>query len=94
MTLTELFLAQIADPFRIGLLIALIVTTMRTVTVTGKVIPLLAGAVFVAVLIPATLSPPQGVTMQVAAGVGLAANAVILAVLLAGYALFRRIRRG
>ncbi|MCA3453087.1 MAG: hypothetical protein IOC92_02210 [Rhodobacter sp.] len=94
MTLTEVFLAQLADPFRIGLLIALIVTTMRTVTVTGKVIPLLAGAVFVAVLIPATLSPPQGVTMQVAAGVGLAANAVILAVLLAGYALFRRIRRG
>ncbi|MCA3505740.1 MAG: hypothetical protein IOD01_00340 [Rhodobacter sp.] len=94
MTLTEVFLAQLADPFRIGLLIALIATTMRTVTVTGKVIPLLAGAVFVAVLIPATLSPPQGVTMQVAAGVGLAANAVILAVLLAGYALFRRIRRG
>ncbi|MFY8145593.1 MAG: hypothetical protein ACOVME_03235 [Rhodobacter sp.] len=94
MTLTEVFLAQIADPFRIGLLIALIATTMRTVTVTGKVIPLLAGAVFVAVLIPATLSPLPGVTMQAAAGVGLAANAVILAVLLAGYALFRRIRRG
>ncbi|MCA3530622.1 MAG: hypothetical protein IOC91_01545 [Rhodobacter sp.] len=94
MTLTEVFLAQLADPFRIGLLIALIATTMRTVTVTGKVIPLLAVAVFVAVLIPATLSPPQGVTMQVAAGVGLAANAVILAALLAGYALLRRIRRG
>lgn len=94
MTLTEVFLAQLADPFRIGLLIALIATTMRTVTVTGKVIPLLAGAVFVAVLIPATVSPPPGVTMQAAAGVGLAANAVILAVLLAGYALFRRIRRG
>lgn len=94
MTLTEVFLAQLADPFRIGLLIALIATTMRTVAVTGKVVPLLAGAVFVAVLIPATLSPPQGVTMQVAAGVGLAANAVILAVLLAGYALLRRIRRG
>ena len=51
MTLTDLFLAQLADPFRIGLLIALIATTQRTVAATGKVIPLLAGIVFVAVLI-------------------------------------------
>jgi multisubunit Na+/H+ antiporter MnhC subunit len=94
MTLTDLFLAQLADPFRIGLLIALIITTMRTVATTGKVIPLLAGIVFVAVLIPTTLSPLPGVTLLAAIGVGLAVNAVILAVLLAGYALFRRLRRG
>jgi hypothetical protein len=93
MTLTDLFLAQLADPFRIGLLIALIITTMRTVAATGKVIPLLAGIVFVAVLIPATLSPLAGVSPQAAVGVGLVANAVILAVLLAGYALFLRLRR-
>jgi hypothetical protein len=94
MTLTDLFLAQLADPFRIGLLIALIATTQRTVAATGKVIPLLAGIVFVAVLIPTTLSPLPGVSLQAAVGVGLAANAAILAVLLAGYALFLRIRRG
>jgi hypothetical protein len=34
------------------------------------------------------------VSLLAAVGVGLAANAVILAVLLAGYALFLRIRRG
>ena len=77
----------------IGLLIALIMTTMRTVAATGKVIPLLSGIVFVAVLIPTTLSPPAGVSLQAAVGVGLVANAVILAVLLAGYALFLRLRR-
>jgi multisubunit Na+/H+ antiporter MnhC subunit len=48
----------------------------------------------VAVLIPTTLSPLPGITLLAAVGVGLAANAVILAVLLAGYALFRRLRRG
>jgi hypothetical protein len=64
------------------------------VAATGKVIPLLAGIVFVAVLIPTTLSPLPGVSLKVAVGVGLAANAVILAVLLAGYALFLRFRRG
>jgi hypothetical protein len=93
MTLTELFQTQLADPFRIGLLIALIYTTARTVAVTGKVIPLLAGLVFVAVLIPATLTPVPGVTFGQAAGVGIVANAVILAVLLGGYALIRRFRR-
>ncbi|MCA3447988.1 MAG: hypothetical protein INF93_14945 [Rhodobacter sp.] len=94
MTLTDLFLAQLADPFRIGLLIALIITTMRTVATTGKVIPLLAGIVFVAVLIPTTLSPLPGVAWPVATAVGLVANAVILALLLVGYALLRRVRRG
>ena len=93
MTLTDLFLAQLADPFRIALLIGLLITTARTVDVTGKVIPLLAGMVFVAVLIPVTIAPVPGVPLAVAVAVGLAANAVILAVLLAGYALLRRARR-
>ena len=93
MTLTDLFQSQITDPFRIGLLIALLFTTARTAEVTGKIIPLLAGLIFVAVLIPATLAPVPGTAWPVAVGVGLAANAVILAVLLAGYSLIRRFRR-
>lgn len=94
MTLTDLFLTQISDPFRIGLLIALLITTARTAATTGKVIPLLAGALFVAVLIPSTLAPVPGTSLQFAIAVGLASNAVILAVLLAGYALVQRVRRG
>ena len=45
-------------------------------------------------LLPTALSPRPGLTLPGAVGVGLAANAVILAVLLAGYALFLRFRRG
>jgi hypothetical protein len=94
MTLTDLFLTQLTDPFRIGLLVALIFTTVRTAQVTGRVIPLLAGVLFVAMLLPSTVAPVAGVGMAQAVGVGLVANAVIVAVLLAGYALFLRFRRG
>ena len=91
MTLTELFLSQLADPFRIGLLIALLITTARNIRATGLWLPLAAGVVFVAVIIPVTLAPADGeVSRHIA--VGLASNAVLLAVLLAAQALWRRYR--
>jgi hypothetical protein len=92
MTYADLVAAQLLDPFRIALLIGLVYTMWRNRAVTGTVVPLLAGLLFVAVIIPATISPPGETPMWVAVATGLAANAVIVAVLLAIWAVVRRVR--
>lgn len=92
MTFTDLLLSYLLDPFRIGLLIALTLTTANTAAHTGRIIPLALGVVFVAVLIAMTTGSGQtGQTMAI--GVGVLANAIILAVILAGVALWSRLRR-
>lgn len=88
-TLLDLFLSQITDVFRIGLIAALIYTTQRTRQATGTVLPLLAGIVFVAVIIPTTQG--TGTVEQIV--VGLLANAAILAVLGGLYLAYLRARR-
>ena len=82
MGLTELMLAQLADPFRIGLMVALVITMLRTQGATGIWLPLAAGVVFVAVIIPSTMltSLPQPLTTLVAAGV--VSNVILLAVII------------
>lgn len=92
MELMETFLAQIRDPFRIGLLIALVATMRRTQAATGTLIPLAAGALFVAVIIPMTLAAPGDGGMVTAVGVGLLTNLVLLAVILGVLQLWRRMR--
>jgi hypothetical protein len=78
--INDLILSQMTDPFRIGLLIALLLTAYRTRAVTGLMIPLAAGAVFVAVLIPTTMQPDSpDLVLAIAAGV--VGNAAVLAVL-------------
>lgn len=76
----DIFQQQLLDPFRIGLIIALFVTMSRTRGVTGTLVPLLAGVVFVAVIIPATMSAPGDEGMVRSIVTGLAANIVLLAV--------------
>ena len=56
----ELIQSQLLDPFRIGLIVALVFTMFRTRAATGTFIPLTAGVIFVAVILPATQSPGQG----------------------------------
>lgn len=89
----DILLQQLSDPFRIGLLAALVVTTMQTSAHTGRVVPLLVGAMFVAVLIPTTMGSDAGNRM-VAIGIGLLANAVILAAILGLVGLWRRVMGG
>lgn len=88
----EMFLDQVLDPFRIGLLFFLVLTTMRTAHHTGKLVPLGLGLLFVAVLLP-TSFVDAGLDWSTAVAVGLVSNAVILAVLLAGWSLVDRLRR-
>ncbi len=90
MTATELLLSQLADPFRIGLLIALFVTMLRTQAASGTIVPLAAGAVFVAVLIPSATQSALLVPFWQAVAVGIGANVVLLAVILGAWSLYQR----
>ncbi|RQO54764.1 hypothetical protein DBR47_22105 [Paucibacter sp. KBW04] len=90
--MTDLVLSQLTDLFRFGLIIALVVTMQRTAAVTGRVLPLAMGVVFVAVMIPATM-PSGSVSMTHAILAGLVSNAIILMPVLAGAWLIARLRR-
>lgn len=79
MDLPSLLVEQFTDIFRLGLLAGLIYTTERTRQQTGVFLPLIAGIVFVAVIIPATM-PKSGVPMWHAVASGIGVNAVIVAV--------------
>ncbi|WP_116798632.1 hypothetical protein [Limnohabitans sp. Rim28] len=88
----ELVLSQLSDVFRIGLIIALVVTMLRTSSVTGRVLPLIAGVVFVAVIVPSTLSGgTESLSQAIAAG--LISNLIILAPVLLLAQLIARLRR-
>jgi hypothetical protein len=88
MTLPELLQSQLTDVFRIGLIVALVATTIRTQNVTGRVVPLLAGVAFVAVIIPMTQVSPEPVLRAVITGIF--ANLIVLAVVMAALRLYRR----
>lgn len=80
MDYTTLFTSQLTDVFRIGLLTALIYTTENTRAQTGVIIPLLAGIVFVAVILPMTM-PVTGASMTQVVISGLLANVCLTAVI-------------
>ena len=84
MDIQALLVEQFTDIFRLGLLAGLIYTTERTRQQTGVLLPLIAGIVFVAVIIPSTM-PKAGVSLWQAVGTGIAVNAVIVAVLWLGW---------
>ena len=90
--MTELVLSQLTDLFRIGLIIALVVTMHRTAAVTGRVLPLTLGVVFVAVMLPATL-PSGTASLSDAVLAGLISNSILLVPVLALAALIARLRR-
>lgn len=78
--MSDLLQSQATDVFRIGLLVALLFTALRNRPVTGMLLPLAAGALFVAVIVPwsGVATRPEPMATQVAAG--LLVNAVYLAI--------------
>lgn len=88
----DLVLSQLTDIFRIGLIVALVITMRRTSAVTGRVLPLALGVVFVAVILPTTLRSQQAAVGD-AIVAGLISNVVILGVVLAAATLIDRLRR-
>lgn len=88
----DLVFSQLSDVFRIGLIIALVVTMLRTSTVTGRILPLIAGVVFVAVIVPSTLSgSTETLSQEIAAG--LISNLIILVPVLLLARLVAHLRR-
>ena len=88
-----LLLDMIVDPFRIGLLIALFATMQRTRGATGIWLPLALGIVFVAVLIPITMQAVLPVPLWQVIALGILANGMLMAAVMAAWALFLRSRR-
>ncbi len=94
MPVSQILLDQLTDPFRIVLLFGLVYTMYRTRAQTGTVIPLAAGIVFVAAIIPMTQGDGAGSQAFLTAfGVGLLANAVIVAIVFGVWQAVRRLRR-
>ena len=88
----DLVLSQLTDLFRIGMMVALVVTMRRTAAVTGRILPLALGVVFVAVLLPSTM-PSGSASLVDAILAGLASNLIILAPVLGLAAVVARLRR-
>ena len=88
----DLVFSQLTDLFRIGLIIALVVTMRRTAAVTGRVFPLVLGVIFVAAMLPLTMSGASA-SLTGAILAGLVSNTIILAVVLVAAGLIARLRR-
>ena len=93
MSLPDLLSSQLSDPFRIGLLIALFITMLRTQSASGTWVPLAAGAVFVAVILPTTMQTTLAAPLWQVIALGVVADVILLAVILAAWTLFQRTRR-
>ena len=87
----DLIQSQLMDPFRIGLIAALVFTMFRTKAATGTVIPLAAGVIFVAVILPSTQGA-GAVSLTEAIAAGVVSNLIILAIVLALVMIVRRLR--
>lgn len=84
--LTALLTEALTDPFRVVLLIGLVLTQRRTAATTGLVLPLAMGCIFVAVLLPMAMNFGAEAGLPKAIGAGLVANVILLIpMLLAAY---------
>ena len=90
---TDLLATQLTDLFRIGLIFALVITTTRNAAITGKILPSIAGVIFVAVIIPATMQSAGVDPLWRLAVIGVVANVIILALVLAIWSAVLRFRR-
>lgn len=95
MTLIDLLQSQLLDPFRIGLIIALLYTAIRNRANTGSVVPLAAGVVFVAVILPSTmgLGAAETLGLWTVIGVGVLSNVILLSIALVGWQLLKQVQR-
>lgn len=87
----ELIQSQLMDPFRIGLIVALVFTMFRTRAATGTALPLAMGVVFVAVILPST-RPSGATSLTEAVAAGIVSNLIILGIVLALAMIVRRLR--
>jgi hypothetical protein len=87
----EMVMGQLLDPFRIGLLVALFATMWRTRVASGVWIPLAAGIVFVAVIIPVAMTGAALTQAWPAIVSGLVSNTALLVVIAVLWTAYRRL---
>ena len=92
MEFVNILISQLADPFRIGLLVALLFTAQNTSGALNRWLPIGLGLVFVAVIIPTALAS-ESAPVAAEIGVGFVSNAAVLAVMLAAQAIVERARK-
>lgn len=91
--MVDIITTQLTDPFRIGMIFFLLLTAIRTRANMGLMMPLAMGVIFIAILIPLTTAAASPVPRFTAIGLGVVANAVILAIFLAGWTIWEKARR-
>jgi hypothetical protein len=91
--MTDLFLSQLTDPFRIGLIVVMMLTAYRTQGAMGLMTPMALGVVFVAAIIPMTMQPDSP-DQIFAIGAGVVSNVILLVAAIAIRAVIMRIVRG
>jgi hypothetical protein len=89
----DILTAQLTDLFRIGLILALIITARRNAAATGWWLPLGLGVIFVAVMIPITLQSQSAEPFWRLAAVGVVANIILVAAALGIWAIIQRVRK-
>lgn len=93
MDLIDILVSQLADPFRVGLLLALLFTARNNSNVLNRWLPLGLGLVFVAVLIPTAMASDDTAPVVSRIGLGLLSNALILGIFLLAQAAFEHVRK-
>jgi hypothetical protein len=89
--MTEILNAQLADPFRIVLLIGLYITMLRTRDATGTYLPLALGAVAVSLIIASTMASAGPFLHRF--GMGVVANVILLSLIHGVYTVYDRATR-
>ena len=85
----QIIQSQFLEPFRIVLMAALVLTTLRTSAQTGRAIPLVLGILFVAVM--ATMSS-DGDRLPLI-GAGIVTNTILVAIMLGIAQLWTRLAK-
>ena len=92
MTIVQIISEQLLDPFRIVLICGLVYTMQRTRAATGVWIPLAAGILFIAFLIPSTLAKTTDTSFFTQLWTGAVANVFLTAVVLALFEIYKGLR--
>ncbi len=92
----ETLVSQLLDPFRIGLVLFLFLTALRTRAAMGLATPLAVGVLFVAVLLPLTTganAATDNAGKLTAMACGIVSNAIILGCFISAWAVWTRVRQ-
>lgn len=92
----ETLVSQLTDPFRIGLILFLFLTALRTRAAMGLAMPLGLGVVFVAILLPLTTGADAATdngARLTAMAYGVVSNAIILGCFVSGWAVWTKARQ-